>query len=59
MRLSLVTKDPAFPRLSAVVLSDPDSVACVFQHTQQSALARTLYQMKVRRADKLGLTLGI
>lgn len=50
---------PAFPRLSSAVLSDPDSVAAVFQHAQQSALAKTLYKMKVRRADKLGLTLGI
>jgi hypothetical protein len=31
----------------------------VFQHDAQSALAHTLYKMKVRRARILGLTLGI
>jgi hypothetical protein len=50
---------PAFPPVSSAVLSDPDCVASVFQHVEQSALAKTLYKMKVRRADKLGLTLGI
>jgi sorting nexin-29 len=47
---------PAFPPLSPAVLSDPDCVASVFEHDRQAALARTLYSMKVRRAEKLGLT---
>jgi hypothetical protein len=34
-------------------------MASVFKHAEQSALAKTLYKMKVRRADRLGLTLGI
>lgn len=50
---------PAFPPISSALLSDPHCVASVFQHAEQSALAKTLYKMKVRRADKLGLTLGI
>jgi hypothetical protein len=46
--------DPA-----SVQLDDQDCVAVVFQHAEQSALAHTLYKMKVRRARLLGLTLGI
>jgi hypothetical protein len=50
---------PAFPSITPAVLSDPGSVASVFQHVEQPALAKTLYRMKVRRAEKLGLTQGI
>ena len=50
---------PAFPLSDAVVLDDPECVRSVFQHGEQSALAYTLYKMKVRRARLLGLTLGI
>jgi hypothetical protein len=50
---------PAFPPVSAAVLSDPACVASVFQHSAQTSLAWTLYKMKVRRAERLGLTMGI
>jgi hypothetical protein len=50
---------PAFPGLDMLDLADPDCVNSVFQHPSQSALAHTLYKMKVRRARLLGLTLGI
>ena len=50
---------PAFPGLDMLDLADPDCVNSVFQHPSQSALAHTLYKMKVRRARVLGLTLGI
>lgn len=50
---------PAFPPPSSAVFSDPAAMASVFQHAAQSALATTLYNMKVRRAELLGLTLGI
>jgi hypothetical protein len=50
---------PAFPPTSSAVFSDPAAMASVFQHAAQSALATTLYKMKVRRAELLGLTLGI
>jgi hypothetical protein len=40
-------------------LGDPACVRSVFQHGAQSALAHTLYKMKVRRARLLGLTMGI
>ena len=50
---------PAFADPALVELDDPDCVASVFQHAEQSALAHTLYKMKVRRARLLGLTQGI
>jgi sorting nexin-29 len=50
---------PAFADPASVQLDDQDCVAAVFQHAEQSALAHTLYKMKVRRARLLGLTLGI
>ena len=49
---------PAFPFMYSETLGDP-CVRSVFQHDAQSALAHTLYKMKVRRARLLGLTLGI
>ena len=48
----------AFPATPAV-LSDPACVTSVFQHERQAAVAKVLYRMKVRRAEKLGLTQGI
>jgi len=50
---------PAFPLMYFETLGDPACVRSVFQHGAQSALAHTLYKMKVRRARLLGLTLGI
>jgi hypothetical protein len=50
---------PAFPLLYTGTLGDPICVRSVFQHDAHSALAHTLYKMKVRRARLLGLTLGI
>jgi hypothetical protein len=49
----------AFPAPSPAVLSDPACVMSVFQHERQAAVAKALYRMKVRRAEKLGLTQGI
>jgi hypothetical protein len=49
----------AFADPALVQLDDRDCVVAVFQHPDQSALAHTLYKMKVRRARLLGLTLGI
>lgn len=49
----------AFPEPTAATLADPLCVVSVFTHPQQSALAHTLYKMKVRRARLLGLTVGI
>jgi hypothetical protein len=50
---------PAFPLMYSKTLGDPACVRSVFQHGAQSALAHTLYKMKVRRARLLGLTMGI
>lgn len=50
---------PAFAEPASVDLADPECVASVFEHAEQSALAHTLYKMKVRRARLLGLTMGI
>jgi hypothetical protein len=50
---------PAFPLMYSETLGDPTCVRSVFQHDAQSAVAHTLYKMKVRRARLLGLTLGI
>jgi hypothetical protein len=50
---------PAFPLMYSETLGDPACVRSVFQHGAQSALAHTLYKMKVRRARLLGLTMGI
>jgi hypothetical protein len=50
---------PAFPSDMYSRLNDPDCVASVFLHANQAALANTLYHMKVRRAQILGLTEGI
>ena len=50
---------PAFADPASVQLDDQDCVVDVFQSAEQSALAHTLYKMKVRRARLLGLTLGI
>jgi hypothetical protein len=50
---------PAFADPASVHLDDQDCVVAMFQHAEQSALAHTLYKMKVRRARLLGLTLGI
>lgn len=50
---------PAFPHDVYDRLQDPDCLIDVFGHTNQSALANTLYHMKVRRAELLGLTVGI
>ena len=49
----LRTTCPAFADPALVELDDPDCVALVFQHAEQSALAHTLYKMKVRRARSL------
>jgi hypothetical protein len=49
----------AFPLMYSEILGDPTCVRSVFQHDAQSALAHTLYKMKVRRACILDLTLGI
>jgi hypothetical protein len=40
-------------------LNDPTCMADVFGHDDQAALANTLYHMKVRRAELLGLSVGI
>jgi len=40
-------------------LSDPDGVASVMGHDAQAALTNTLYCMKVRRAELLGLPVGM
>jgi hypothetical protein len=45
---------PAFADPALVQLDDQDCVVAVFQHPEQSALAHTLYKMKVRRARLLG-----
>jgi hypothetical protein len=50
---------PAFADPASVQFDDQDCVVAMFQHAKQSALAHTLYKMKVRRARLLGLTLGI
>jgi hypothetical protein len=49
----------AFPLMYSETLGDPTCVRSVFRHDAQSALAHTLYKMKVRRARILGLSLGI
>jgi len=41
------------------MLTDPDCVASVMGHDAQAALANTLYRMKVRRAELLGLPAGM
>jgi sorting nexin-29 len=40
-------------------LDSPTCMVDVFSHDNQAALANTLYHMKVRRAELLGLTMGI
>jgi hypothetical protein len=50
---------PAFADPASVQLDVQDCVVAMFQHAEQSALAHTLYKMKVRRARLRGLTLGI
>lgn len=50
---------PAFPGDVYSRLQDSGCVASVMGHSNQSALANTLYYMKVRRARLLGLTEGI
>ena len=47
----------AFPSSVYSQLQSPDCVAQVFGHTAQTSLAHTLYKMKVRRAELLGLPL--
>ena len=49
----------AFPADFAAHLQDPDCLASVFEHEAQSLLAHTLYRMKARRAELLGLDSGI
>jgi hypothetical protein len=50
---------PAFPADVYSLLSDPGCVASVMEHDDQAALANTLYHMKVRRAELLGLPVGV
>jgi len=50
---------PGFPVDVYSTLSDPDCVASVIGHDAQAALANTLYRMKVRRAELLGLPVGM
>jgi hypothetical protein len=50
---------PAFPSDVYSRLNDPNCMASVLGHANQAALANTLYHMKVRRAQILGLTVGI
>lgn len=49
----------AFPSDIYSRLNDPTCMADVFGHDDQAALANTLYRMKVRRAELLGLSVGI
>jgi sorting nexin-29 len=46
---------PAFPRDLTMALSGVDCLPAVFMHKSQSSLAYTLFRMKCRRADLLGL----
>jgi hypothetical protein len=50
---------PAFPANWYSSLPDPGCVALVMRHEDQAALANTLYHMKVRRAELLGLPVGV
>ena len=50
---------PGFPVDVYSTLSDPDCVASVIGHDAQAALANTLYRMKARRAELLGLPVGM
>jgi len=50
---------PAFPADVYSMLSHPGCVASVMGHDAQAALASTLYRMKVRRAEFLGLPVGM
>jgi hypothetical protein len=45
----------AFPSSVYSQLQSPTCVAQVFGHTAQTSLAHTLYKMRVRRAELLGL----
>ena len=50
---------PAFPPDVYSTISDPGCVAFVMGHDDQAALAHTLYRMKTRRAELLGLPIGV
>ena len=52
---SLRATCPAFPPDVYSTLSHPGCVALVMGHDDQAALAHTLYHMKTRRAELLGL----
>ncbi len=49
----------AFPSDVYSRLHDPGCMVEIFNHRDQAALVNTLYHMKVRRAELLGLTVGI
>jgi hypothetical protein len=51
----LRTRCAAFPSSIYTQLQSPNCVAQVFSHSAQTSLAHTLYRMKVRRAELLGL----